>query len=305
MGLVHRELGNVIEDVSPDDGNTYIIANPGNQASIDASVKILEKQLEGLDPSSDEYADIQHKIELAKGVKAFPKPIRTYDAIELTARKNFSRNWYLVGSLTFSRTQGNYPGLFTPENGQLDPNITSQYDLPSLLTNREGPLRQDRPISFKLDGYYLWDFGLITGASFRAISGAPIDVLGAHELYGRREAFLLPRGSGGRTPPLFSLDLNLAYDIKVTDDVKVNVNLNVFNALNLQQAVDVDHEYTLDEVQPVVGGTLSDIEDADGNPTIKNINGQPVTKNKDWAKPEVSGARQAPRAIRLGLRVSF
>ena len=223
----------------------------------------------------------------------------------ITARKNFSDNWYMLGSLTISKTQGNYPGLFTPENGQLDPNITSQYDLPDLLVNREGPLRQDRTFSFKVDGYYLWDFGLVTGASMRYVSGAPIDALGAHPVYGSNEAFLLPRGEGGRTPGLFSLDLNLGYDYKISDDMKVNFSVNIFNVTNSTGIVDVDHAYTFDDVLPVVGGKLADIEDIDGNPTILNIDGATVTKNENWKEPLSASQKQSPLSARFGVRFSF
>ena len=35
-----------------------------------------------------------------------------------------------MASYTYSKSKGNYPGLFSTETGQLDPNITSLYDLP-------------------------------------------------------------------------------------------------------------------------------------------------------------------------------
>ena len=46
----------------------------------------------------------------------------------------------MLASYTYSRTVGNYPGLFQASNGQLDPNISTQYDLRELLVNRDGPL---------------------------------------------------------------------------------------------------------------------------------------------------------------------
>src|SRR5262249_7857762 len=79
--------------------------------------------------------------------------------VQLTASKRFSRNFFVQGSYTYSRLQGNYPGLFQSESGQLDPNITSQYDLIELLGNRFGTLPGDRPHQVKLDGYYTFDFG--------------------------------------------------------------------------------------------------------------------------------------------------
>lgn len=320
--LVHRNLGRAIEDVSPDGGNTYLIGNPGDQGAADRGVAILEDDIRSAGGTVDNGTytcpdgnaaceEAVANVEVVRGVASFPKPERVYNGIEMMARKNFSRNWYLVGSLTLSKTVGNYPGLFDPGIGQLDPNITSQYDLIPLLANRYGPLRSDRPVYFKLDGYYLWDFGLVTGLSFRAFSGRPIDVLAADPsgAYGPRESYLLPRGAGGRLNPMFNLDVNLGYDLKITEDVKVNFNVNVFNLLNLQETANVDHSYTLDAVRPVVGGTFSDIEytDQDGNvvPSILNVDGFQVEKNRNYKQPVSPVQVQDPLTLRLGLRVSF
>jgi hypothetical protein len=67
------------------------------------------------------------------------------------------------------RTFGNYPGTFSANNGQLDPNISSQYDLPELLLNRDGPLPNDRPHNIKVTGSYTVPFksgGLTFGVNF-------------------------------------------------------------------------------------------------------------------------------------------
>ena len=99
------------------------------------------------------------------------------------------------------------------DNGQVDPNISSQYDLIELLGNRIGPLPQDRPHYIKLDGYYTFDFkkaGQATvGIRLRALSGIPQNALAGHYLYGSNEAFLLPRGQLGRTDFEHGLDVHL------------------------------------------------------------------------------------------------
>ena len=317
VNLVHRNLGNIIEDVSPDNGNTYLITNPGNQGAINDGVAQLTKKLQaaggtmGSDgqPScangTKDCQAIADNLVLVRGVAIFPAPVRNYDAIELSVKKNFSRNWYMIASLTFSKTYGNYPGLFTPSNGQLDPNVTSQYDLVSLLYNRTGPLYNDHPVYFKLDGYYLWNFGLVTGVSLRARSGTPINALGAHPLYGPDEAFVLPRGIGGRTPPIYNVDVNLGYELKVTGDVKVALNANIFNLFNFQQVVGVSNTYTDSNVMPVVGGKLSDIQDSKGTPTLLSTDGGLITKSPYWGKPTSTGDLQTPIGARIDLRVSF
>ena len=55
-----------------------------------------------------------------------------------------------VRSYTLSWLRGNIAGLFRPETGQLDPNINSDFDLISLLSNRSGYLPGDHRHSFKL-----------------------------------------------------------------------------------------------------------------------------------------------------------
>ena len=72
---------------------------------------------------------------------AWPKPERSYDAVSITLNKLFSKKWLAQASYTWSSLRGNFPGLFRTENAQLDPNITSEYDLVSLLGNKTGPAR--------------------------------------------------------------------------------------------------------------------------------------------------------------------
>jgi hypothetical protein len=57
------------------------------------------------------YADPKHGIfELANPTD--PKPERTYTALQLTATKRLAKNWFFAGAYTYSRTMGNYTGLY-------------------------------------------------------------------------------------------------------------------------------------------------------------------------------------------------
>src|SRR4029079_3137761 len=105
---------------------------------------------------------------------------RDYDSIEVSLARRFAAGLYLQATYTYSRTEGNYPGSVSYDNGQIDPNISSQYDLIALLANHPGPLPQDRPHSLKIDAYRGFDVGggtLTIGTRIRAISGVPINVL--------------------------------------------------------------------------------------------------------------------------------
>jgi hypothetical protein len=128
----------------------------------------------------------------------FDKPSRNYDALQFTVSRRFSKALYMQGSYTYSRTKGNYPGLISYDNGQIDPNISSQYDLIELLSATARAAQPGPPHYIKLDGYYKFDLkkaGEITiGTRLRALSGVPRQAQAGHWLYGPGESFLLPRG---------------------------------------------------------------------------------------------------------------
>src|SRR5690606_20951439 len=85
----------------------------------------------------------QHRADQLNAVDEFEKPIRDYDAIQILARQRPTRNSLVLASYTYSVTRGNYPGLFSTETLQLDPNLTSMYDLADLMANRYGRLGHD------------------------------------------------------------------------------------------------------------------------------------------------------------------
>ena len=68
--------------------------------------------------------------------------------------KRFSKNWLARASYTYSRLIGNYEGLYQQETNYIAPNGSNAYDTPELYVNQRGPLPNDRPHLFKLDGFY-------------------------------------------------------------------------------------------------------------------------------------------------------
>ncbi|MCI0391225.1 MAG: TonB-dependent receptor [Acidobacteria bacterium] len=222
---IYRAQDNVIEDGSFDDGEHYFLFNPGRNYAGSTEEKACN------DP----------------GIGCFGRARRYYRALEFTATKRFSNNWQLISSYVYSSLIGNYEGLFRNDNGQADPNITSLFDLVSLLDNAYGRLPNDRPHQFKLDGSYRWPFKLTTSASFRASSGIPFDALIPHELYGNNEGFGVQRGTAtnpvtgnNRTPKVFNWDLGLAYPITVGEGKEFRLQLDWFNVTNRQSAIRQD-----------------------------------------------------------------
>lgn len=299
----NRVLGRVLEDVSVDNADTYILANPGEWSSSEEE-KLLDKIAGTTD--MDERARLEDQLEMFRGIRLFDSPKRDYNAVELTATRRFSKSFFLQASYTYSRTKGNFPGLFSADNGQVDPNISSQYDLIELLANRDGPLPQDRPHYFKLDGYYKHDMnkaGEITGGTrFRALSGTPIDALGRHYLYGFGESFLLPRGEMGRTQFDYGVDLHLAYGRDLGKGMHLEVFTDFFNVLNRQGVFSVDEDYTFDNVNPIVGGTYEDLIFAKQVGTQGGEESTPAGRNRNFTN--VAG-RYSPLSGRFGLRLTF
>ncbi len=313
----HRRLGRVIEDVSTDGAQTYIIANPGEWSAGDEHD--LETKIAGTaDPT--ERARLTHELDLFRGIRVFDKPVRDYDSIELSLGRRFAPGLYLQSTYTYSRTEGNYPGSVSYDNGQVDPNISSQYDLIELLANRRGLLPQDRPHSFKVDATYGIDLGddskLTLGTRVRAISGIPINALGAHYLYGPNESFLLPRGAMGRTELEHGVDIHVGYRRKLSKSTAGEVYVDVFNVYNSQGAFNVDNTYapafrssapgttggTANNVNPISGGSYSDLIWAKAIDQNGNETSMPTARNPNFGQPI---SRYAPTSAQIGFRLVF
>jgi TonB-dependent receptor-like protein/carboxypeptidase family protein len=299
---IKRWINRIIEDAAG------IVANPGDiPGSVldryEAEARAAEQAAAMPGASAAVQAQAREARTIADAARtaaSFPRPRRDYDALQLTATKRLSQRWTVAASYTYSRTRGNYPGLYAADTGQLDPNYTSLYDLAELLMNRDGPLPNDRPHILRADGYYQQPLGkrsaVTLGLGALARSGRPNNTLGAHPVYGQSESFILPRGSAGRTPAVTRFDLHLGYRHKLSDGTHLDAFIDVFNVFNQRTALLQDQDYTLDPVEPVIGGDARDL------PHLKNVLGAPVTKNPNY---RAATAYQAPISGRLGLRLSF
>ncbi|HUL58102.1 MAG TPA: TonB-dependent receptor [Anaeromyxobacteraceae bacterium] len=316
IGFEYRgtRLGRVIEDMSVNDGTDFFIANPGSSKPF--SIVQSNGQTATVDPRTATTID---PVTLRSMQVAFPKPIREYDGFTFDVRKTFSNHWQGGASYTYSILKGNYAGLFRAENGQLDPNITSEYDLAALMSNRYGPLPNDTPHQFKVYGSYGFEiqprWSATVGTQIRAISGTPISYLGSHPLYGPSEAFILPRGYGGRTPPVTAVDLQAQTQYTIRAPYTLTFSVAFFNILNSQTATQVDQNYTFDNVLPVANGACKNKNGANAtNPLngalgdcpdlqyLRTTDGRPVTVNPNFGR---ATAYQLPLSVRFGLALAF
>ncbi len=319
LGLTYqnRSLGRVIEDVSTDGAQTYLIANPGEWS--EGEERKLEQRIARTDDPIA-HARLENQLEMFRGIRRFDPPSRNYQALSINLMRRFAKGLFVQASYTFSHIEGNYPGSVSYDNGQIDPNISSQYDLIELLANRRGKLPQDRPHSLKVDGYYTFDLSkldaMTVGTRIRAVSGIPENALGAHYLYGPNESFLLPRGVLGRTEIEHAIDIHLEYGRRLSHQRTLELFVDVFNLYNRQATFDTDKTYappvrrassdsaggTPNNVNPISGGTYEDLMwakaiDANGNETST-----PTARNPNFRH---TASRYAPSTAQVGFRLRF
>jgi outer membrane receptor protein involved in Fe transport len=240
---VYRSMGWVIEDGSFDDGTTYFLFNPGRR---------------GRGTPDETTEDIACN---SAGIGCFGHARRYYRALEFTATKRFTNNWQMISSYTYSSLIGNYEGLFRNDNGQSDPNITSLFDLPSLLNNLYGRLPNDRPHQFKLNGTYRTPVKLMLSGNFYAQSGQPFNRFIPHPVYGNNEGLALPRGTAvnpitgsTRTPTTFQLDLGAYYPIALGEKRELRFQFDWFNVTNTQRSIRDDETFTINSGIPGAQG---------------------------------------------------
>ena len=306
VGYIYRSLGNIVEDMSVDGGSNYIIGNPGvapdPQQIAELQAKVASLQTATPTPANlDSLQRVQAQLDAYRAIgRLFPKAKRVYNALVLTANKRLSSRFGIIANYTYSRMIGNYPGTYDGTADENLPNFSSQYDLTDLLANRNGPLPNDRPHNLKLLGTYqqpIRTSGTLTiGLTFSAYSGRPINVLGAHPIYGASQVFLLARGSGGRTPMVSQFDLHVGYDHKFNKRITLAVFADVINLFDQRAVTNVDDDYTYSSVSPVIQGKPADLLH------LKDVTGAAIVLNSNYGQPT---GYQAPLYMRLGGRLSF
>ena len=299
---IYRNLGRAIEDISTDGGVTYLVANPG-QFDMNELDKVDRDIARETDPlKRGRLETLRNRL---AAINNFPKPVRRYFAAQFTLDKRFRNDFQIQASYLLSFSRGNFPGLYSANNQQLDPNITSTYDLPTLLVNRYGWLPQDNRHRIKLFGFYQIDFRkmgsmlpitITPGLGVNVRSGKPIDALGSDPDYGEDEAFLIRRGEGGRTPWIWSADLHAGFRYNMAALQAFELTVDVFNVTNNQGATQVDDRYTVDFVDPIVNGRRSDLRH------LRTIDGVPARVNPNYRQ---ATQYQAPISAQLGLRYTF
>ncbi len=241
--FVRNKLNRTIEDIGTlvDGNEVYIYGNPGEGRAIPADIS-------GATPSFD-----------------IPKPKRVYDAFDITWERRLSARWFLSANYTYSRLFGNYPGIAntdeirTPTTGssygvdqqtagntaRAGGNESRAYDLDELMFDAHGNLGvygllpTDRPSVAKLSGSYQAPFGTTFGIIQYAGSGTPLSTI--VDTANRTDPLVNGLGDMGRTAALFSTDVLVAHEIRLTGSRSVRAELNILNVFNQKTE---RHQYT-------------------------------------------------------------
>ncbi len=309
----YRYFKNVVEDYSFDNGHTYVIGNPGQHGV-------------GLEPARITEYDYPGQNELIY----FPKPTRHYREFTVTVNKEKGDSKWTFGmNFTFAKKEGNIDGLdASPQTGQVDPNITAFYDLPTLTRNARGPLPGAPKYNLQLTATYDLPFNLNLGLRYIYRAGAPITAFGPDlgDLireentngdivpdsyymsngqflhfgnYGDGQAFLEPRGTRGFTPDVSRLDMHLEWNYERIFGTKVRatVFMDVFNVFNEQMTLTVNENKQFQTT--VVGTNVNSQGAARSTGTTSGLIG---VENPRFMLPT---SFQAPRSIQLGMRLKF
>jgi len=189
-----------------------------------------------------------------------PKYKRSYEAVQLTAERNFDNVWYLKASYVWSKTRGNSEGGVDSSNGQADTGTTEGFDYPEVMAGSNGYLPNDREHTFKVYGAWQISNQWLVGANAVVQTGRPENCYGLNPVdntlggtgYGSGaylycDGDIIKRGSVGRTSTTWNIDLNTAYK---PDWAKgVTLSANVFNVFNKSRTT------TINEVGEDANGT--------------------------------------------------
>jgi hypothetical protein len=96
--------------------------------------------------------------------------------------------------------------------------------------------------------------GATLGGFLTVASGTPLSEYGTSAAGARYWTFVRPRGSAGRTPAIWSLDLHASYDLPIARDgrVRPRLLLDVFNIGSPRRGLLYDQHHYLDNAQTQV-----------------------------------------------------
>jgi hypothetical protein len=304
----YRDLGRTVEDRCDLDYNdpqaqdsTCALFNPGsNGPAASGQIATCSHSENPFDPAAGTCT-------ASGGGVAIPDAERTFWGIELTARKAFSESLWAQASYLYSELEGNYSGAIRVASGQTDPGINADYDYNEFLINADGKLELDRPHQFRVDAVWTSSFGLVVGGQGYIRSGAPTSRLGYYNVFYPDLLYLDERGTNGRLPTDYEMNLSFAYNINF-GKVTVTPQLYIFQLFDKQTPTELDLAFNpngsfspdFDPANPTANaGVQPGTNRPDGTACTGSVN---CTDNPDYRK---AVTLTDPRLFRVALKVTF
>ncbi len=294
----YRDLKSSLEDVAIDAGfdtylqrefgsgctvcdgfHYYVLTNPGGDVTLTT------------DPDGDgPLANQQYTIPASD--LGYPEAERKYYAVDLNINKAWNDGWMVDFTYTWSKSRGNSEGFVRSDNEQSDAGLTTNFDQPGLLDGADGYLPNDRRHQVKMFASYEIYENFTVGANFWWKTGRPINAFGFHptDVFASqyeaesfaKDGVIVPRGSMGRTPNTWNLDLSLQYILEL-ESTDITFRADVFNIFNNDEVIEVNE--------------VAEIFDDYGPNDI--LLGAP---NPDYLLPT---DYQTPRYVRLSASIKF
>jgi hypothetical protein len=170
----------------------------------------------------------------------FPPAKRDYIALVVGFDGSMSDRFNFLASYVLSRNYGNYSGIFNSDYESSAANIGPSFDVLEAVANGTGLLPNDRTHVFKFSCSYRFDIGVTSGISFVYQTGTPLNKFGDAPF--GHYSFMVPRGTAGRTPAIWDLNLRLGYDLPIMRiaDGKSRLILDIFHIASRRKPVDID-----------------------------------------------------------------
>ena len=281
---VHNNLRRTIEDLGALDAKgdeIYLYGNPGEgQAAIQ--------------PTSG-------------ATKPFPmpKPVRKYDAMELSVNRRFSKGMFGSFSYVYSRLYGNYAGIASSDevtspatgNSSLTAqqlggsiarpggNANRAWDLDEVLfdshghVDLQGRLATDRPHVFKLYGNkeFNWRSSQVSDLGLFQYAGSGTPLTMQVQTVNSIPIYVEGRGNLGRTPFLMQTDVVVGHTIKMGESKRLRFEFNALNVFNQKTAR--SHFTSLNRGAGAGGGQLGSAIDLSHTDLFKGFDYRTMLNN--------------------------
>jgi hypothetical protein len=196
-----------------------------------------KNKIEDYDLMGDQAWSFKNETEYATQDESWGKTYKKYDAIILNIKKNLGDDKFqFMASYTWSKLKG-----FTGGDSE-----GTWGDDPYQYINALGYLDNDIRHQLRFYGSYILPLDIVFGVNFYWFSGAPYtnsaDILyedgGVTGHDGKYLTYLLdPRGTSGRFPATWRLDLRLEKKFKFKNLFTASVYIDAFNVLNQQEEI--------------------------------------------------------------------